>query len=517
MGEVDTKPFESVQAALSLFGEKNDQRKYRSSGSENKQGQKDEWELTLIEIANYKMQLEVKEYAHKQALLKVESCNIIAAQLYGQLKNCEAERDQSIEKSREARKQIERLESRIEEMSNLLLEARDTQEQLVRVENELDATLEELDFVKAELAASEESKVSAMTQAEHIENAFELEKEKNEDLLRHVSDLNEAVCLSKVAYIESEKGRVIMSSEKDEAKQRLEKIREKMKMIEDMENLLLCKTICIDYLLSELTQAKELVSSSQHTASIAINDLNQLKSEFQFVGSEKFKELQSELEVAKEEIDHLNRGIDTLASELRITKNESVEISKRELEGQVEIALLQGEIHKGRSKVAAAEAAEARALSVKSGLYLAVKQLAIEAKSAKIETKELKLESENIEAHIEESPIQKTESAGRIEDACILEPANKSEIQALKKELEAAKLEIKELRLITDQAMTKADQADKAKIALEGQLRKWREHKERRRAATIAALREDLTHTDTIPPTIPTPYQPLSKVLNMKF
>lgn len=30
MGEIDTKPIESVQAAISLFGEKNDQRRDKS-------------------------------------------------------------------------------------------------------------------------------------------------------------------------------------------------------------------------------------------------------------------------------------------------------------------------------------------------------------------------------------------------------------------------------------------------------------------------------------------------------
>lgn len=34
MGEIDTKPIESVQSALSLFGEKGDQRKNRSTGSD---------------------------------------------------------------------------------------------------------------------------------------------------------------------------------------------------------------------------------------------------------------------------------------------------------------------------------------------------------------------------------------------------------------------------------------------------------------------------------------------------
>ncbi|KAJ9693041.1 hypothetical protein PVL29_011953 [Vitis rotundifolia] len=58
-----------------------------------------------------------------------------------------------------------------------------------------------------------------------------------------------------------------------------------------------------------------------------------------------------------------------LTGELEKTKIEVDEIRGRENEAQVEIALLKSELHKGRSKIAAAKATEARAESIKSGLY----------------------------------------------------------------------------------------------------------------------------------------------------
>ncbi|KAF9587368.1 hypothetical protein IFM89_001468 [Coptis chinensis] len=64
MGEIDTKSIESVQAALSLFGRKNDQRKHRSISITEVQFTKfngkmrsDNQELLLTDLANYKEEL----------------------------------------------------------------------------------------------------------------------------------------------------------------------------------------------------------------------------------------------------------------------------------------------------------------------------------------------------------------------------------------------------------------------------------------------------------------------------
>lgn len=75
------------------------------------------------------------------------------------------------------------------------------------------------------------------------------------------------------------------------------------------------------------------------------------------------------LKNANEEVGRLNCDVEMLTGELVRTKIEVDEIRGRENEAQVEIALLKSEVHKGRSKIAAAKATEARAESIKSGLY----------------------------------------------------------------------------------------------------------------------------------------------------
>ncbi|KAF3963274.1 hypothetical protein CMV_012329 [Castanea mollissima] len=71
MGEVDTKPIEPVQIALSLFGDKGEQRKSRPTSRDESENEK-ELEGFSKDLANYKVQLDAKDAAYKQALLKLD-------------------------------------------------------------------------------------------------------------------------------------------------------------------------------------------------------------------------------------------------------------------------------------------------------------------------------------------------------------------------------------------------------------------------------------------------------------
>ena len=59
-------------------------------------------------------------------------------------------------------------------------------------------------------------------------------------------------------------------------------------------------------------------------------------------------------------------------------------------------------------------------------------------------------------------------------------PENKHELETLKKELEIATAKIREFRNRAEQAVSRAELAEKAKVAIEEQLRKWIEQKQRR-------------------------------------
>ncbi|KAA8542501.1 hypothetical protein F0562_023653 [Nyssa sinensis] len=413
MGEIDTKSIESVQAALSFFGEKSDQRKNRSIGSYEMEKEM-ELEGLLKDLANHKVQLEAKDSAYKQALLKLDYYQKTADELFSLLKNSELERDVYINECKEARMRINELESKMEEIANQLSETINIREKLSHVISELEATQGKLVSMEMDLAAAIESKLEAMTQTEMMETELYMEKEKTEELLRHVSELNEAIFHLNLAAIEAEKEKCKVLSEKEaeiqlatatalEAEGELEHMRKQLEVMQNLENQLMAKSVFIDLLQLELQQANELHSSSEKAVFEVTDELNQKKLDLEMQERKnsdqasyiellemELNQLKLELKNANEEVCRPNSDVEMMTDELEKVKNEMEEIKGRDTEAQVEIAMLKSELHKGRSKIAAAEAAEARAKSKNSGFYVAVQQLALEAEEAKKETRRLK-------------------------------------------------------------------------------------------------------------------------------
>ncbi|KAK4568142.1 hypothetical protein RGQ29_003782 [Quercus rubra] len=426
MGEVDTKPIEPVQVALSLFGDKGEQRKSRPTSSGKERENEKELEGLSKDLANYKVQLDAKDAAYKQALLKLDYYQKTADELSNLLKISETERELCIDECREAETRINEPESKVMEMGDQLVETAKIREQLSYVLSELKATQSELLSMETELAVARDSNLKAMTRAELMETASNLEKEKTEVLLKRISDLSEDIAKSKLAAIEEEKEKLAVLSEKDaeielaraaviQAQDQLEDIRKKIEIMQELEMQLMAKSAIIDTLQLEIKQSSELLRSSDKSNSDIINSLNQLQVDLEVKERRNLDQsiyietLEMELNWLKldcnnseEEVVRLSLVIETLTNEVQKVKAEMDEIKGRETEALIEIALLKAELHKGKSKIAAAEE---RAKSVKSGLYLAVQQLAVEAHEAKEENLRLKQGAEEAAKETENSEL----------------------------------------------------------------------------------------------------------------
>lgn len=553
-------------------------------------------------MANYKVQLEAKDAAYMQALLKLQHHQDTADELSTQLQNIEIERDEYIRECKEARTRGDELESKAKEMADQLSETAKIGEQLMHVFSELKATQAELFSLETDLARARDSELKALTQAEMMETAFTMEQERTEELVRHVADLNEAIFMSKDAAMEAENEKLAMFSEKDaeielatqaalKAQEQLEDMRKQTETIHELENQLLTKSEYIKMLQLEIKEVSEQLSLSEKAASDAIDNLKLVQEELDVKERKNLDQeglieslemelnrLKLELMNANEVANRVKVNVEILTGQLQEAKTEIDEIKERESNALVEIALLESELHRGRSKIAAADAAEARTENMKSGMYLAIQQLAIEAENAKKENRILKQGGDGVdeETDIEEFQdaeateieelkagedherrkeedgdqvitislkeyeylIEKSEKSGQVplsleegfgfsRQSSLSATEDKSELERLKKELEAATEKVAQFRNRAEQAATRADLAEIAKAGLEDQIRRWREHREKRKAA-LAALREvaapkeygyhaprEFRHPvyDEIEKENP----PLGKVLNLKF
>ncbi|XAR50012.1 hypothetical protein NMG60_11004216 [Bertholletia excelsa] len=561
MAEIDTKSIESVQTSLTLFGKKSDQRKSRSTTNSDEKKERELKDL-LRELANQKVQLEAKDSAYREALLEVDYYQKMVNELATQLKKSEFERTTCVNECRQSRTHVEELGCKIREMSDQLSETIKIKAQLSLVTNELRTTQAEARGMESELCSARDAKVEALKHAELVEIELRMEKEKIGELLRHIAELNEAEKRKSAMLSEKEAEIELAKSKALDAEKRLQYMRKELEAMQDLENQLVAKSLSIDSLQVELQQAKEL--SSEKASSDAIIEFTQLKADLgqqQRKNADQLEYIESlerelsqyklEFEHATEEVHQLSSDVGNIRGELEKLKDEKEKITEREKAAQIEITMLKSELHKGTSKTEASEAAEARAKNEKTGLHLAVQQLALEAEEAKKEYQRLKDEnSVTAETQCDDScqevqlpqitePEVETEEwrdadcimmtkeeyeflikrAEKADQAPQPVHENTHKLEVLKKELEAATAKVGEFRARAVQAISRAEAAENAKVKLEGQIRKWRERREKRKAGLAALhdepyLKEISSFTYEEPPEI---YQPLAEYLNIDF
>ncbi|KAK4257219.1 hypothetical protein QN277_006835 [Acacia crassicarpa] len=451
MGEIDTKPIEPVRTALSLFEDKvDDQKNYQPTRI--KQEHEKEMEELSKELANYKVKLEAKNAAHMQALFKLENSQRMTYELSTLLKNSDSERNKYMNECVESRARIDELESKVKEMTEQNLKNANIQEQLLQVLSELKSTQRELLSKETELAGARDSEVKALTKAEEMENAFEVEKLQKKELLRQVRELNEAIRKSKLDATEAEKEKLSSLSDRDQtielaskslaqAQKQVEGLNKQIETLKGLEN-------------ESASDVRKEDSDQLHTDTEELQmDLNQLK---------------QENHSAKEEIKYLNRTIQSLKDELQKAAAEANTLKERDIKAQVENALLISQLQDNKKDHIANPLKEHKSL------------------------------------------IRRNEKTEQIEE---------SEVALLKKELEVATARIGELRTRAEQALSRAELAERAREVLEDTLRRHRAQRQRRKAPVNGIMEGSTPKQDTQSSSDGTPkkYYPLGKILNMKF
>ncbi|CAL1381535.1 unnamed protein product [Linum trigynum] len=249
--------------------------------------------------------------------------------------------------------------------------------------------------------------------------------------------------------------------------------------------------------------------------------------------------IQAELAALKDEKNKALARAEAMESMSNSNKGRAEELLKQVADAQVEMALVKSELIKMRSKVVVAEAVEARAKK-QGGLGLVKRPMHLTP------TPQLHGPQHNIQCIASEGNNSTDENCegggGKVmislaDYEALVERASTANqslwkgydqsASELRAELEGAMSKIGDLRTRAEQAVTRADAAEKAKVEVEEALRKLRERKQKRKAA-LAALREESLSAKFIRlPTTATTYcapnksvessQPLGKILNLTY
>ncbi|CAL4938190.1 unnamed protein product [Urochloa decumbens] len=248
MADIDTRPLESVQAAVSIFDRGGDQNKLCPHRNEE-----ETISFLTKELAACKLQLEVRESQHKQATMKIEALEKAVRDLSDQYeKDC-----------MEAHMRIVQLEA-----ENIAIMSRQAE-----ADGDRGALREELAAARGELGDARASVAFVLREVEAMETRAILERESTRDALTRILQLNETVLSSAVAAIRAEEERSVFFQEAMteffDSDRNLEVIRRQVEMAKRMEAELLAKTVEVEYLRSELKQVKEIYESPAEGSSDA--------------------------------------------------------------------------------------------------------------------------------------------------------------------------------------------------------------------------------------------------------
>lgn len=306
-----------------------------------------------------------------------------------------------------------------------------------------------------EFEKGDESRIDALKQPEMMKRTIIEEKETELDLSMRTPEIKEVIFSSQ---------RLPIDTDFFWSKKQLEFLTSQFDKMEDLEKELLKNVIIAEYLHIELKQSKDAQAVSSKSASRATEELDFVKSEAEMLKlicsargnciielEEEGKRMKEELKISSEKMNGIDSQIEMFVNEIHRMQEEIFKSNNRELELQEKVTSLTSELRNS----AETNAASNKALDF-TGILISMEEY--------------------------DFLLQKSEMADSIKSI----PNEEHEISKLQRELEDKNAEISELTYRFEEALKRAEMAERAKSAVEEQLRVWREQKQLRRAVSEA-------------------------------
>ncbi|KAL8033381.1 hypothetical protein ABFX02_13G156100 [Erythranthe guttata] len=550
VGEIDTSaPFQSVKAAVSLFGEsafsgeKPAIRKQKPQSAERVLAKETELHLAQKELNKFNKQLENAETTKSQALSELEKAKRTVEDLTQKLKIINESKDSAIKATEAAKHQAKQFSD-----NESLLDFETSRVQYAAAVAELDLAKQELRRIRLEYDASIEEKDSAAKRAAEAESADVANTARAAELSKEIASVHNSIQQAKLEIVQAKEEETRVCSEKDKQKLLCKaKLEELAKKLVDFKKGMDPEGIKnLEGQLGEtLSEIEALRNQMENTR---VSDLDSVKAVTTDLNGAK----ESLNKVAEEE-SSLRNLVETLKLELDEIKKSHSELKDKEAETESLAGNLNAKLLKAKSELEAALSEEAKIRGASDEMIASIRQLVSESENVKNEANEMKLKAEELKreaettrnqleeaekklivaqneaeeakaaelraldrikilsektdaarastsehgAHITisrdeyDSVSRKVEESEKLADMKVaaavaqVEAVRAGENEALKK-LDSLQKEIEDLKAATREAVRKAEMAEAAKKAVEGELRRWRE-RELKKAEEVAA------------------------------
>ncbi|KAL3627264.1 hypothetical protein CASFOL_028627 [Castilleja foliolosa] len=402
VGEIDTAaPFQSVKAAVSLFGEVGSTRSRpvtrRSNSDERVLEKETQHNMMLRELDHYKEHLKSAETAKAQAKRDLQRAKRTLQELTNKLETLGALKQASIKATESAKIRAQELEEQIIRRAQLGSDAwkvdlENERELYKSSTGELVACKQELANLRQDLDTALEQKLSVFQKAEDAENRAQMDKERENKLAKEVEALRQTLDDLKIAacHAEEEHSRVINEkdnllrarrSAKEEAEKEIMRLKDEYEPAETLQEKLEKTTEAVKALQS---QVKEIQTTDVYALKMTFSELEKSKKAY-------------EEAIIEEKL--LRNSIDCIKKQLEEVKNERLELEKKTAKAESSVEQMQAELEKKKIEL---EVAMSGCTSV---MQSSIDKLSTEAENAKHEVEESKKKAELFKIQAEASRL----------------------------------------------------------------------------------------------------------------
>ncbi|KAF3571266.1 hypothetical protein F2Q69_00060723 [Brassica cretica] len=523
VGEIDTRaPFQSVKAAVSLFGEvvsrqRSTPRRSRLS-SESVTDKETQLMLAHKQFIKIKQKVDNAEITRSRALSDLSKAKKTMEELSNKLETVNKSKQSAIDAKETVQQKEEQLEHDKSQGSSPPHhhELDVAREQYLSTTVELDAAKQNLNKIKQSFDSAMDFKATALNQAAEAKRALQVNSAKVNELSKEITDMKDAIHQLKVAATHNQQEYGDIVKEKDdlrecyktaveEAEKKLLVLRKEYEpeLARTLEGKLIETTSEIESLREEMKKAHE---SEMNTVKVITNELNEATTRLQEASDEECS-LRSLVNSIRMELEEMRREREEMekkeAERLEVEERKKVEALKEEslkLEGmKLEALGARNEAEEMNRKIESlkkeTDSAMRAAEEAEKRLEIVIREVE-QAKAADEKVREeMKMISQKQESKKQDESSYSKIKITVLEYETLKRGAGETETETEKKladiaaeleEINARKTEadtklgaslkaIEEMNHATELAQKSAESAEAAKSMVESELNRWRQ------------------------------------------
>ncbi|PKA67036.1 WEB family protein [Apostasia shenzhenica] len=427
VGEIDTRaPFESVKAAVSLFGEvafsgdKATSRKPKSPSIEKTLATETKLHLAQKELNKFKEQLLNAETTRIQALAELDKAKKEVEELTIKLNTINESKEQALKATatEDAKIQMNQLQkvstgdhTGAKDVS-WKIELESAREQYAAALSELDSAKQELRRIRKEFENSMEVKVIAIHQESDAKQLTNANRDKVAQLSKEIAAVQESLVHVKLATEQAQRDESNICSEK-EAKRQYYK-----QALEENDTKLASLKKDFDPELHQ-TLKKKLEETEAEIQAIKKQLTDAKASELESVATVT-TELDSAKEVLQkmaEEESSLRGEVEKLKLQLEAVKQEHSELKVKDAETETLVGNLHMKLQRCKAELESAMIAESKVSSSSEDLMSTLQQLSYESETSQKEAEEKKTKADELRIEAEATRLRLVEAEGKLQAA----------------------------------------------------------------------------------------------------